>query len=46
MKMKRPQVDFSSGDIYITLFFFSDKKFQIPKVLPIGFCGPEMLTKF
>ena len=37
-----PQDDFCSGDIYITL---SDKKNQIPKTLPVGFCAPEMLTK-
>ena len=25
---------------------FSDKKIQIPKILPVGFCSPEMLIKF
>ena len=33
--MMLPQVDFCSGDIYITLSF-QVKKNQIPKTLPMG----------
>ena len=31
---------------YLYHLVFSDKKIQIPKILHMGFCAPEMSAKF
>ena len=31
---------------YLYNLVFSDKKYQIPKILPVSFCAVEMSTKF
>ena len=46
MKMIWPQVGFCSGNICITLSFQIKKKSNSQNFAHMGFCAPEMLTKF
>ena len=46
MKMMSPQVDFCSGNIYVNLSFQIKKKCKFHTLVRVGFCTPEMSTKF
>ena len=44
--MMQPQVDFCSGNIYITLSFQVKKNTKSKNFANVGFCAPKMSTKF
>ena len=46
MKMMWPQVDLSSGNVYYKLVFSDKKKSNSKNFSDVGFCAPEMSTKF
>ena len=46
MKMMWPQVDFCSGNINVTLPLQIKEKSNSKNFAHVGFCAPEMSTKF